>query len=453
MESKCCGRDTPAEGRGSMIELILELLQKLQITEYLIEENRVESAELFFVKRELDMHREKKTVNWNVTVYRDFTEEKEGKALTRKGSSLVSLHPGMTKEEAERILAGAKESASYVKNPYYELPNGTKEEPVIVRSGLNECSLTEAAVRMVKALYAPDTEPDAFVNSSEIFAECLRRRILSSGGTDVSYEKRTVKGEFVVQCKEPQDVEMYHSFRYDEPDTDSLTKQVQEALSLIRLRAAAVKTPATGNYRVLLTNPDVGDLFRYYLDRASSSMIYPKYSSYAAGTQVQGESVSGDRLTVTLKADVPYSREGIPMRDRVLLRDGRVETIQGGARFAYYLGIEPTGEYTNLSVESGSRTVDELISMACEDGSPCLEVVSFSCFEMDPMSGHFGGEIRLALLHENKTVTPVTGGSVSGLLMEAHGRMYLSLERRKNGRYDGPRAVLFEGVHVAGDEG
>ena len=59
-----------------MIELILELLKKHQITEYLIQENSAESAELFFVRKKLDMHREKKVTDWTVTVYRECQEEK-----------------------------------------------------------------------------------------------------------------------------------------------------------------------------------------------------------------------------------------------------------------------------------------------------------------------------------------------------------------------------------------
>ena len=435
-----------------MIDLILELLKEHQITEYLIQENSAESAELFFVRKKLDMHREKKVTDWNVTVYREFQEEKENAVRRMKGASSVGIYSGMTRKEIERALLGAWESALYVKNPYYELPKGAAAELAVVESSLNECSLIEAAVSMAKALYASDTGEDAFINSSEIFAQLERRRILSSGGVDVSYEKRTVNGEFVVQCREPQDVEMFHSFRYDGLDTASLTKRAEEALCLIRLRSAALQAPVKGSYTVLFANPDVGDIFRYYLNRASSSMIYPGYSSYAVGTQVQGESVTGDRLSVELKADVPYSGEGIRMKDRALLTDGRLETIWGGSRFAYYLGIEPTGEYAGIRVESGDRSVDDLIAGAIKEDGACLEVVSFSSFEMDPMSGHFGGEIRLALLHEKEGVTPVTGGSVSGLIMEAHKAMYLSSERRKNGRYDGPKAVLFKGISVAGNE-
>jgi len=49
---------------------------------------------------------------------------------------------------------------------------------------------------------------------------------------------------------------------------------------------------------------------------------------------------------------------------------------------------------------------------------PYLYVVSFSDFSMDSLSGYFGGEIRLAYLFDGEKVTPVTGGSVSGNLLE-----------------------------------
>ena len=81
---------------------------------------------------------------------------------------------------------------------------------------------------------------------------------------------------------------------------------------------------------------------------------------------------------------------------------------------------------------------------------PYLYVVSFSDFSMDSLSGYFGGEIRLAYLSDGEKVTPVTGGSVSGNLLELQKDMAFSTERYKDKNYDGPFAVEFHGVAVAG---
>lgn len=41
------------------------------------------------------------------------------------------------------------------------------------------------------------------------------------------------------------------------------------------------------------------------------------------------------------------------MKDRPVIADGKVETLHGGARMSYYLGIEPTGDYSAYSCENG----------------------------------------------------------------------------------------------------
>ncbi len=57
---------------------------------------------------------------------------------------------------------------------------------------------------------------------AEFFMEKTTTAIYNSEGIDVSYEKSSVNGEFVVQCITPQDVEQYQEFAYDDLDTEAL---------------------------------------------------------------------------------------------------------------------------------------------------------------------------------------------------------------------------------------
>ena len=136
------------------------------------------------------------------------------------------------------------------------------------------------------------------------------------------------------------------------------------------------------------------------------------------------------------------------MKDRVLLDMGILQTIPGPNRFCRYLNTEPTGEYRKLRCDNeGSRSWEELKK------GPCLWVVNFSDFQMDPLSGFFGGEIRLAYLIEaDGRVTPVTGGSVSASLLEKQDRLLLSRERYTSSRYEGPYGIRIQDVSVAGAE-
>lgn len=66
------------------------------------------------------------------------------------------------------------------------------------------------------------------------------------------------------------------------------------------------------------------------------------------------------------------------------------------------------------------------------------------------MSGHFGGEIRLAYLIDGVFVQPVTGGSINGSILDAQKNLVFSTERYTSAEYDGPYAVRLPGVRVAG---
>lgn len=435
-----CGSADRKEG-AILIEQIRAVLRETGIETYRIEEKAQESLECFFIRKKLDLKRRTDLTDIHVTVFRPF--EKDGQKML--GSSAVNIYPGMAGEEIRQKLQDAFDAAALVCNPYYELNEGTKEEPVAAGGGFAGRSLEENMKQMAQALYAPDTQEDVFLNSAEIFAKRTVCHILNSKGVDVSYETYSVSGEYVAQCVSPQDVETYHSFAYRDADTEGLRRDAQEALAMTRARAEAVRAPKAGEYAVLLSGKHMHTLMSYYLSRSETAMVYQKYSNYQVGAAVQGDDIGGDALTIWLKALDPYSLEGIPMKDRMLMEEGTLRTLHGGSRFAYYLGIEPTGNYGCISVPTGSTPLEEL------KFRPYLHIVSFSDFQMDDFSGHFGGEIRLGFLYDGEKVTPVTGGSVNGSILDVQGRMVFSKERYETENYEGPFAVRIEGVKVAGE--
>lgn len=426
-----------------MLRQILNVLERTGIAQYYIDVLETQSLESFFVGRKLDLTRTVDTTEYTVTVYHAY--EKDGRALL--GASDAQIHPGMEEEEMEAALRSAYHAAGFAGNPSYELYQGTKEEFIPSGSNLAGQSLEATMAQMTEALFDVDVKEEVFINSAEIFAIRQVHHTLNSSGVDVSYETYQVRGEYVIQCVTPQDVETYHSFAYREPDVQALRQDVGEALTMTQARAQATQAPQAGTYRIILSGEQMNTLLDYYVSRSGSGMVYQQYSNYEVGMRVQGteETVAcGNGLTIVLKAKDPFSSEGIPMKDRVLLENGVLRTIHGGNRFAQYLGIEPTGFYGSIQVPVGDMPLEEMKQ------GPYLHIVSFSDFQMDDFTGHFGGEIRLAFLNDGEKVVPVTGGSVNGSILEVQDRMVFSKERYTNSRYDGPMAVAMEGVQVAG---
>lgn len=422
-----------------MLNKILAALQRCGVENYLIEQRTEETVELFYIKKKLDMRRAKDEMLATVTVYRDF--ESDGAAM--RGASDALISPDMDGEEIVQALRDAYAAAGNVRNPAFRLYEGKAEPERVMPSTLAEHPLAEDAVRMAEAIFRPDTGEDAFVNSAEIFAERRQVRIASSAGTDVAYLRHCCQGEFVVQCVAGKDVEQYFHFDYDGLDTDALERKAADALNTVRDRAKAEKSPAGGTYDVVLSGEHVKTIMEFYLERANAAQVYAKYSDYAPGTSVQGETVRGEALNITAVPDAPYSPEGIPMAERPLVRDGRLCFLHGATRFCRYLDIEPTGTYSRMKLENGTVPFDEL-------RRGCLYPVSFSDFQMDSRSGRFGGEIRLAYLFTDDGVEILTGGSVNGSLLEKQDDLTFSTEQYSEAGYEGPYALKLKAVAVAG---
>ena len=422
------------------MEKILSALGTLGVEQYVITETHTDSLECFYVKKNLDLTRRADTTVTAVQVFRPF--EKDGVKML--GDSEATVRPGMSEQEIHAVLEGAWYAAQFVSNPWYPLPAGVKQPPKPDQGGFGGKPLAESMKTMTAALFAADTAEDVFLNSAEVFMRRTETRIVTSQGADVRWERTDVWGEYVCQCPAPVDVETYHQFSYRAPETDALTAAVAHALEMTRARANAQAAPKTGTYELVLDREQMRELMSYYVNRASASMIYQKYSPFQLGDNVQGEDIAGDKLTMRLKATEPYTGFGVPMADRPLVEQGVLRTIHGGPRFAHYLGVEPTGSYRAVCVPVGTTPMAELTK------EPCLYAVAFSDFQMDPLSGHFGGELRLGFLYENGTVTPVTGGSVNGSILDGQGNMTFSAERYRSADYDGPLAVRIEGVNVAG---
>lgn len=423
-----------------MIGMIRNILEEEKIALWRVTESREHCAELYFIRKKLDMPRMRDNARFAVTVLRDF--EADGKKC--RGSSTALIAPGTGKEEARAKIRAAYAAAAYVKNPYFELADAVKEEEKPSRSALAGAAPEENAVRLARIMLDADRDEDAFLNSVEIFASHVYKRVITSHGTDVSWQADRLKGELVAQCVSPTDVEQYRSFGWDCIDEEQIREKVAEAIASVRDRARASGLPKTGKYPVIIRGDNLRELLGYYSERADAEMVASGYSDWKVGDVIQ-QAEDGEKLLLTAASFEPYSSEGIPMPDRVFVKDGILCMIHGDTRFCRYAGTEPVGRYDRLICENGSKALSELRAEGV------LEPVSFSDFQMDTFDGHFKGEIRLAYLYgPDGEKRILTGGSVNGSLSGLQGHMVFSKERYVSLDYDGPWAVRIPGVSVAG---
>lgn len=415
-----------------MRDMVIEILKAKEIPDYCIYDEVRESAELFFIRKNIDLTREKKARELKLTVYRDF--EKDGQNY--RGQSEVYIYPEYDRSRIERLVDEAYASALYVENPYFELPKGEREEQIVMENGLEKRSLMDNAIAMAAALYKADCADEAWVNSSEFFSEKNTVRIITSAGTDVSYVRFNINGEFVTQSKaNGNDVELHWQFEYDSPAEDAIMRKCGEALKTAYDRAQAVKAPADlSAYPIVLCDGAMREFLGFYLDRADAGMVYPGYSDYKAGKDIFKDA-KGEKPQIVMVPDTPYSGEGVRKNEHTLLEDGVVKNLHGNVRYSSYTGIPQIGNYERIRCGCGGSLISELIK------EPCVMVKSFSDFQVDKMDGYFGGEFRLAYLYDGGEKRILTGGTVSGNIFEAQKNLKFSSEKYVDALYEGPAAV------------
>lgn len=113
--------------------------------------------------------------------------------------------------------------------------------------------------------------------------------------------------------------------------------------------------------------------------------------------------------------------------------------------FSQYLGLEDSFILTNWSVSGGTETAESIRK------GEFLEVVEFSDFQVDSLTGDIFGEIRLAYYRDGKgQVIPVSGGSVSGSMHDNLGSMRMTKNVRRYANAEIPLATRLEKVTVTG---
>lgn len=434
-----------------MIDRIKKLISEYRkIDGYKIKENKINSSEFFFIKKGLDMDRYKKIHNFNITVYKNFVQDD----INYTGSSSAIIHPTMSDEEVLEVIEECAFAASFITNKYYPLVAPTDIVQAEIKSNLSEKSLNEWLPKLSEAIYKSDIYDKGGINSSELFINEIYTRIVNSKGIDVSFTTYKGELEFITNWKaDTEEIELYKHINFSEMDYNLIDDKVKEMLVFSSEKAMASPTPPLIKHTVLLTGAPVIELLNYYLVNSSAKGVYTGLSTAKLDDNIQGTGVLGDLITLTLDpfmknstTSYPYDDDGFPVNSVEIFKKGVLNRYHGDVRHCHYLNIEPTGNISNFIIQGGTYSIADFKM------EPYLEVAAFSDFQMDALTGDFGGEIRLGWFFDGKNTIPVTGGSISGNIKDLQKEMYLSKELQSDNNFIGPKSVKLLNVSVAGIE-
>ena len=432
-----------------MKNIIKLLKNNSNVDEWKVSSVQNHSTELFYIKQELQMNRAKDVKKINLTVYKNF-EEGENKF---KGSSTIKINPTDTEKEIEEKINRAALAASFVKNQYYPLPMPSKKKAPKLISEFSKGDVVETIAEMVNEVFAEDNQFDAFINSIEFFISSKNHKIINSNGIDVSYDSYSALIEVITEAKGiTEEIELFEMISFSDFDREFIKNLIRGQLKNASLRAKAIKTPKLEGIPVIINGKAINDFWGYYFNQASAGSKYQHLHDNSVGDNIQGEDILGDKISIKVTPQIPnsanntyYDTDGLFLEDVTIIEDGIIKNMVADTRFAHYYNLKPTGGLRNIVVKGGKFTEEELRK------APYLEVLSFSAFQMDVMTGFFGGEFRLAIYHDGKKEIPVTQGAVSANLKDVQKEMFLSKEIVNSANVVTPKIIKFNKMTIAGE--
>lgn len=394
--------------------------------------------EFYFIRHQLDQHRAKSVDSFSVKVYKNL---ENGQLL---GSASASVSPDASEEEMRRIVDGLCRDASYVRNPFYTLNKPAVNETAAESAPMDMETVCGDFIRAMQSL--PETETED-LNSYEIFVSEIRRRFLNSEGVDVTSVYPSSMVEVVVNARrEGHEIELYRMLKSGTCDADQLAKELSETLTYGRDRLVTSQTPALEKADVVFSTDPARELYCYFLSRLNTAMVYRGMSDWKIGDTVAPENLTlqAVRTLPNSSWNMPYDEEGAPIRDLTLIDHGKAVSYWGTRQFSQYMKLDSSFDVYNFAVSGGTESAGELRT------GDYLEVVEFSDFQVDEITGDIAGEIRLGYLHQGDQVLPVSGGSVSGNMTEFVKTMRFSKESRQYNCHLIPAVTRLKGVTVTG---
>lgn len=387
-----------------MIEDIIEILKNSSADAWTITDTGKHQWEFYFIRHNLDQNRVVNTEHIMLNVY---CYSEDGKYL---GNANDEINPTASKEEVQKTIEDLCKRAVLIKNPAYAL-----RQPGSVTKQDYPADLAKQAANFINVMNdLPETKTED-INSYEIFTGSVTKRLITSTGIDVTETYPSSMLEVVSNARnEKEEIELYRMYNSGTCDRSSLKNDITRTLQYGKDRLKAVPTPVMDPLPLVLSTSDALQVYSYFVTRLSADLVYQKLSDYKIG-QPAVEDAEGDTITIHAKKYIPNSsrnfevdEEGAPIRDLTLIDHGIIKNFWGNTMFSSYLGLQDSFILTNYAVDGGEKSEAELRQ------GKYLEVVEFSDFQVDPITGDMFGEIRLGYLHDGNDTTIVTGGSVSG---------------------------------------
>ena len=432
-----------------MLDKIVEALnRRSELAGWTVRHLISQGTQVYAVPRQTEAQRAVGIEQYTIDVLRRTTGPDGTEAV---GSGNATLLPG---GDIESTIEKAVLTSGLVANPVHTIPGPSLlPEVPLVDTALQKdaSSVTRKVMEQIQACALQNT--GVYLTGAECFGEIHTTHLVNSRGIDAEQEATQVNIEVVLHAKrDDQDVETFVEMHRRRVADLGLEEEIEQKVQHTLDQFEATSAPSWQGPVILR-----GDVLATFMTGevlqtlGSAEAKYAKYSSWEIGKPVFRGEVKGDPLTVWASRQIPFGihsnrfdDEGLPAQRVELIRNNELVSFAASQRYADYLGLPATGAFGGVEVASGSSPTVSLL------GEPYVEIIQFSWFNPDGITGDFSTEIRFGYLVENGVRKPFRGGQLVGNFMDALANVRWSAETGMYGNYLGPQMARFHDLRISG---
>lgn len=353
-------------------------------------------------------------------------------------------------KDALLICATAKKAAWPLprKERYTRVKTADPAILAAYKEGKAVAVLERLAKRMTLAL---EREGDVTSPHIELHLTLRRRSIRNSKGIDVKDTETELFAEAIVTAKKgKEENEFHHALTYgrlaDFKPSQFMKSTAQQARDVLH----ATKLGMIHKKGIILSGIALRDFWAP--DLTLNSLVF--HASAMAkerklSRQKKGAFLSKTPFTLATNPLINYNPssrkmddDGVASKRALLIKDGAWYDLHGSQRYAHYLKVPATGHLG--AVEIAGVEEKSLIEAGV------IEIVGFSSFVPNSLSGDFSAEIRLGYLHKNGKRLPIKNAMFTGNLYKMLDSMRMT-GTLQLARYKGPKMMRFDdGCYLAG---
>jgi len=439
-----------------MLNKIIDALNgRKEIAAWTVRHVTTDGVQVYAVPKQIESQRTVNSENYEIDVLCNTTAADGSPTV---GSGDVTILPD---DDIGAAIDKAALVASLVSNPPHSIPKPAPFPDISLTDEEFKKDPLPAMNDLMENLRATASKFQAVrMTGAECSGEIRNTHLVNSNGIDAKQEDTRIAMEFVLKAqKDERESESFFELTRrriaDLDPEEEIQRRASHSLDLLKAEA-----PASRQGAVILRNDALATFVSgasltqgVIQNLASAASKYAKISSWEIGKSVFTGEVKGDALTVWANRCIPYGvtsnrfdREGVPAQRIELIRENILLAFSASQRYAEYLDIPVTGAFGGVELPPGHISAADLLS------DPHIEIIQFSWFNPDPITGDFASEIRFGYLVENGERKPFKGGQLIGNYMQALADVRWSTETGFFGDYLGPITARFNDLKLSGED-